>query len=1134
MSTANYSGTVTKPASADTRRYIQKYTGNVTKPGNSGLEKFDAWVPNGGLSYRYGYRIGTTSVDVTYVEGPGTTVQLAMGPFENYNDAIAKKNQIDNSQEGKVRVEDDESNNYYVATPTSSSVNNVLVGTYPSSTYYNKTKTPIDQIMFPIGKGWSWSLPFIESNQGKKYLHMANGGSYEIVGTTLKGYDWEGLTFNPDTTVKINPNTINEETSSYSLSSVSGTWKQHFSSDGRLIRISDAYDNTIEFSYTQNATYGRKLLSQVKDAIGNTIQITYSTTEVIVTKGNQTVIYKKRTDAGMELLESVTDVEGRKTTYEYKLKGAKSNLFNYDPFRAISNSYALIEKVNHPTGAISEIIYEPSPVKRYSSTYGVNEEYRVFSRQDTIVYDNGQSEAFNRQTFDYHDVDYGQSYGQDLMIMTTVNNGTILSTSHYKKDFINDQTPTQIYLEKTETSADNVIKTSTNAYSKKVGARAYPVSVPTSTIMTDNKTPDILTTSITYDDYGNVLQQVDATGATTTYTYDPIKYLLQTVKSQVDTNKHLFTAYSYNPQGDVIETIVRANNAEGEVLQQVKYENRDIHGNVTTRTVMNGDKSSVTTIEYGADSHYAFPTKQSVNVTNVDGTTSVVSTTAIFNPLTGLMSSSVDGNNNETTYVYDDLGRIEQVTYPGQETFSALYNDVLNTVLIKNEIGNKTQIKWNALGWKMEEGAFECAVLLGECNEYKKKAKYGYDSIGRNVWSEDAAGNRTQYAYDNWSRPTITTNPLGDASTISYNDSTRQITQADPEGNRQIQSLNKYGQVLKLEEQPKQIPNQPIVPPVLLSEYVYNPINGKLKQQTDAKTNVTNYNYDLNGQLTSVSNAINETTEYTYDQLGNLVKTTSDGRFKEKFYDELGRLIQTKDEMGQPEDIYYDGNGNVVKRIDRERNTTNYVYDNRNRLITQASQDQTVSYTYDDSGKRLSMGVGTEITTYQYKPYTELLEKLSYPDGLSMTITYDQNGLREKMTGPFGQDTYYGYNTLNQLETVGTIESVVGTNENVADARYTYFRNGLLNNSLSLNGVNSNYEYSGSQLTSLKHRTKWLLIATTINSMRIKTSKREQRNVLRVAALPPTLIASLMMVLIESRPRRITLKPIPMINEVTV
>ncbi|MGW8956699.1 hypothetical protein [Paenibacillus sp. NPDC055715] len=198
------------------------------------------------------------------------------------------------------------------------------------------------------------------------------------------------------------------EGSSHVLSTITGSWKQYFSADGRLLQITDNHNNQIQFMYSRDAS-GVPLLTTVRDAVGNVIQIHYSSTDITLSKGNERVVYHKRQEQNVDLLDSVTDAKGRRTSYSYLLANADFNLLSFDASRGISNPYALLTKIQHPTGASTEYTYENSPVKRYMGVSSFNEAYRLKTRNDQMLSERGTNGELNRKTIFYNG-DMGSSY----------------------------------------------------------------------------------------------------------------------------------------------------------------------------------------------------------------------------------------------------------------------------------------------------------------------------------------------------------------------------------------------------------------------------------------------------------------------------------------------------------------------------------------------------------------------------------------------------------------------------------------------------------------------------------------------------------------------------------------------------
>ncbi|NBI31144.1 RHS repeat-associated core domain-containing protein [Chengkuizengella marina] len=918
-----------------------------------------------------------------------------------------------------------------------------LTRTYNSgSSQFYKLSTSIGQgtyedEIFPIGKGWSWNLPYIEEINNKKYLKLADRGSYQITGTSSSGYKLQGyklndLTFESDNTV-----TVNGVTSRYVLKSISGI-NQYFDSRGKLIQIQDAYSNTIDF------TYNDFVLSSITDAIGNTITITNTSSQVVIQYGEKRITYKKNRLGSVTLLSQVIDPLGRVTTYDYDLKPAEYSLTSTTPSK--SNPYALLTGVTHPTGSKSIYTYG-NLVKRYLSKTSVNEAYRVSSREELVFYENGTQESKNIQNFSYNG-DLSSSYDQDLTFSTTLNSGQKSTTFHYKKDYIDSDNPADYYNTEVDKEAGDLKETTTYIYDEERQLSWLPIETSSQTTnIVDSTTSDMVTTSAEYDDYGNVISSTNPLGITTTYTYDIDTKLLKNISEPINETT-LYTLIERNEQGSITQMQVYENDETGELLQQINYENYDAYGNATQTRVENGEKDILAQTLYGEDFQFAYPTIKSMDVTDIDGVVSTISTEASYDITSAQTTQYVDGNGNTSSYEYDALGRVTKAIHPDGSYIQIDFDDVDNVIVKTDEEGIKTVTKFNPIGWITEIGIMEQGV-------YKSKEKYGYDELGNQIWVEDALGNRTEFIYDAWDRNIETIHSDGYRSTVQYDDIQHTVTSTDPENNVFRTTFDVLGRTIKKEELTNGIK--------VLATYQYDDI-GNVISSNDAKENVTQFEYDSLNRLMGVINAKLEHTQYDYDMVGNLTTITyADSNQLQKKYDELGRMIKRIDAKNNEDRNSYDANGNLVERVDRNGDIFTFEYSNRNFLIQKTSADETIGFTYDLSGKRLSMVDATGTTFYDYDDYNGLLNKTTYSDGRNIQYYYDELGNRIQMTDPFGLNLYYDYDENNQLRSVGK------TMQN-AEATYSYYTNGQLQKIEQPNGIESIYTYDGLNLDTLTHQ----------------------------------------------------------------
>lgn len=956
--------------------------------------------------------------------------------------------------------------------------------TYGSS---NGTVQPYDEKQFPIGKGWSWNISSIEFSGSNKFLHLGGAGTYKIdASNNLVGYAWKDLTFATSTA------TVNGQTAAYVLTTLQKV-KQYFNASGQLIQIADAWGNYINFTYTSVPTYGT-VLTTITDAIGNSINISYSATSVVLTKGSQTVTYYKTTQNGKELLSQVVDPIGRVITYDYNLQDAQFNLLGTTP--NTSNPYALLTGVTHPTGAKSVYSYQPTPTVRYIGASAVNQVFKVLSREDQVTKSDSTIEHDNHKDFTYSG-DMSSAWTSVPSFSTTINDGLTNTTFNNKKTYIDDNTPAAYYNLSIVATAivGTVTYTNTTNYTyDEVNRYPYPITTNVSKTYTGNGTPFTLGTSKAYDQYGNVTSVTDPNNVTTTYSYDA-NHLLVGVSQPISASKTQYTEYVRDATYfNVTTTRVRDGNVTGTVMNETKNTAYDAYGNATQTQVLR-DAGLYTTINtiYNNTAPYlgAFPTQQTVSVTDADNASSTISKQFDYDTTNGKLMSFTDGNTNVTSYQYDALGRVTKATHPDSSFIMLNYLDYTNQIQQTDESGVQTQTTWNALGWKINAGILDGGI-------YKNKATYEYDQYGRMLNSYDALGNKTNFGYDQWSRQNSITYPDLKVATVTFDDIANTKTSTDAEGYASRESYDKLGRSVKKEEKKNASATW-----TTLATYTFDNA-GNVLTANDALSpaNVTTYGYDVLGQLSSVSNQANvtstagvatlstQTTSYLYNYFGKLTQTTlPDNKTKLNKYDELGRLIQTTDANSKVEKFYYDANSNQVKLLDRNGNRFKYTFDNRNFLKKKEIVDvswnplageETISFGYDLAGRRTSMVDGTGTTGYAYSAATGALSTQTYPDGKTIKYDYDAAGNRFVMNDPFGVNTYYHYDSRNRLDIVAPSADFLNNPSTTDfDAKYTYYNNSLLKQSTQRNGVTSNFGYDGLRITSLTEKKS---DGTTLNS----------------------------------------------------
>lgn len=968
------------------------------------------------------------------------TDQQIFDSYDNYGEAQDVASSI-NDNNGQLYNTYTEGENRLIFYYSSAVVETENVGSYTN--YYNQLIDSKDQKRAPLGIGWTWDIPYLTFDNGT-FVHLAGGGTYKTENGFLKGYPWKDLTFESNTTV-----TVNGLQSAHVLKSITGN-KQYFDATGNIIQITDAYGNSTQFKYAVILPYGT-LLTEITDAIGNKISITYSQTQVALTMGDRAVTYIKTIVDQKEYLTEVIDELNRKTKYDYSIKSAKFDLLSTNPVTI--NPYALITTVTYPTGAKTVYEYETTPVLRYTSTNSVSEAYRLGSRKEVTTNPDLTTEDVNKTSFIYLS-DMGSSYNQDTNFVTKMIRGQLESLYTYKKDYIDDQNPPMIYNTVVEESDLVTRRITTNTFDE-IKRIPNPIST-TKQYKTATSESEQITNSTTYDDFGNVLTATDPLNNIVTYAYDPVSHLRLTEKWPVSSGIYLYVEMIRNVQGDVKDYKLYQNNVSGELLKRTSYI-YDSYGNVTSTTDYDTGREAVSNYEFSPTYGSSYLTKQTVLYKDVDGTQKSTFTSSTYDKLTGNMLTYTDGKGYKTEYAHDKLDRITTITNPDTSSFKICYSDVnsqlpsscysnSNYITTTNETGIKTKITWDSLGREIETGIFENGV-------YKKKTKKAYDSLSRVLWEEDPSGNRVAYTYDHWNRLIKTTNADQSYSTVLYDDVANTVVETDEENNAVLKSFDKLGRVITEKEREDGH--------FVLKQTTLYDAAGNITKTSDALNQATSFGYDALGQLKNVTTPLNEVFSYSYDKLGNMTQTTYPGNKKiSKTYDEIGNVIRYVDEAGKEKKMYYDLNGNLSKLIDRKNAIFNYSYDSKNRLLTRTGPNDTVTYTYDTDGKRKTMSDLTGVTNYQYDSNTGLLKKKIFPDQKLISYEYDLRGNRTRVIDPFGRSTVYTYDAVNRMKTV--------TTDNQLSGSYEYFNNDRIKKIQHGNGQSSNYSYQNFEIAALE------------------------------------------------------------------
>ena len=513
-----------------------------------------------------------------------------------------------------------------------------------------------------------------------------------------------------------------------------------------------------------------------------------------------------------------------------------------------------------------------------------------------------------------------------------------------------------------------------------------------------------------YDKNGNLLSETDHLNNSVTYTYDSLNRL----REKKDQYQKSIQKLNYYPDNTQSESFDALNNKTAfkydknnklasttDAEYHAKSNTYDITGNVKTK-----DDGLAHITYYGYD-EYGKLTEVSINVDEI------LQTTVYTYDLNGNMTSQRDAKLNKTIYNYNAANKLEKRYVEGQ-TYSEDY-----TYNADGSVYQKTDKNGVASTYTYyASGKLESQTIGNEGKEGYVKTVYIYDGNGNLI-------NTTETTFSNGVSATIVTereyDELNRAKTKTEYDSSTTAA-------KRVVNKFKYDIVPVANDLPG--------------------ITASLEGTVGERSIISKNNVEMSSTLKVNDKAgrlkyivaNGQTTVYEYDDNGNRQSVSYPGGMKEEYVYYKDNLLQTlinyKTESGKQVQIdKYDYTYDAAHNQDTKdefvngvsKGKTIFVYDELNRLKTVTEPSlQLTEYKYDAAGNREKETVSTNGTvktesTYGYNAmnWLQTLAKVDYNEGSKKTTNYiynyDKNGNQTGVLADGVATVTYQYDNLNRL-----------------------------------------------------------------------------------------------------------------------
>lgn len=805
--------------------------------------------------------------------------------------------------------------------------------------------------------------------------------------------------------------------------------RNEYDDDGRLVARIDADGNRIEFErdiegrsetirnrlgYPTTYVYNeRGDITAETDALNNTTYRTYDEFGNMLTERNALNKTKSWVYDARGQTTSETNELGETTYYAYNLFGEVTRIEEHDGSIALSAAYF------ETTNQLRSITDGAGNTTNFAYNSG-GELALVFDANN-----NRTRYVYNARGMSYEEEDDGtiKVYGLDPM-------GNRLRET---ETVVLDDGTTQEFTTSHEYDSENRLVKTIDPFNEESSIEYNETGLVTARVdklerrteyvydkrglLIETRFHDETQERTEYDAEGQKVSFEDRLGRITRYEYDKVGRLEKTIYpdlTEEDASDNPFTRTTYDKVGRVAMQF-------NELNSRIASHTYDDAGRLTRLLDSHSQLTEFTYNVKGWRTSTKLPLRQ-VTQFEHDGAGRVTTT------------HYPDLSKDQVTY--DPMGRVHTKTDQAGKTTEYEYNiDGMLTAVI-DHVGNRTEYTYDSRGLKLSQKDAEGRVTLWRYDALGREVSrtlpelqeetFGYDAVGNRIWHKDFNGNTHEFFYDLNDRLIRAEYADGNVLHFTYDAVGNRLsaTVEDPLG---VLSTTTYTYDARDRLLTESLPSGNLL------HYEYD-LAGNVTKVTvvDSEGNerVTEYAYDYGVRLRTVTSSAG-ITRYSYDQNGNLTFVRPSNRTSTEYiYNDLNRLtnIEVRHNTGgiiAAYDYTLDPTGRRTAIEELGGITHSYDYDDLYRLVseTQTAADESVlhsaSYIYDKVGNRTEQTVNGVTTGFDYNRNDWLLQ------AGGVHYTYDDNGNTLTETEDGAITSRYTYNSLDQM--VESLQAGVNT-----------------------------------------------------------------------------------------------------------